>query len=361
MNYPKRILIVDDEPFNVELMEALVASFGHEPESAHDGFEALDKVNEKTDLILMDVMMPEMDGFEVTRRIREESDFRDVPIVMVTGLSSSKDRLRAVKVGANDFISKPVDRIELKVRIESLLKMKEAQDDIKRHKATLEETVQKRTASLQKALDELNQAQAQIFGAYLDTLHRLSIASEFKDEGTAEHIRRMSNYCAIIALHLGLPPREVELIHNASPMHDVGKIGIPDAIILKPDRLNADEWDTMQQHSIIGARILSGSSSELLQVGELIAMSHHEKWDGTGYPQGLAGKDIPLYGRICAVADVFDALTSRRPYKEAFSNEKAFTIMAESRGTHFDPEILDVFFKLKKEIIEIQKKYIEES
>ena len=359
MNTPKRLLIADDEPFNLELMEVLVTSFGHECETARDGFEALNKMNRDIDLILLDVMMPGMDGFEVARRIRENSELKDIPIVMVTGLDGKDDRLRAVKVGANDFIAKPVDRMELKIRTDSLLKMKEAQDEIKQHKAMLEETVQKRTASLQKAIEELNEAQRLTYNAHLDTIQRLSIASESKDEGTAEHIKRMSRYCAIIAQGLGLPAAEVDLILHASPMHDVGKIGIPDAIILKPGRLDPHEWRIMKEHAAIGARILSGSSSELLRTGEIIALSHHEKWDGTGYPKGLGRENIPFYGRICAVADVFDALTSNRPYKKAVPSEEAFSILREERGTHFDPEVLDIFFGLKDNITAIQKKYSE--
>ncbi len=167
----------------------------------------------------------------------------------------------------------------------------------------------------------------------------------------------MSNYCAIIARVLHLPPGEVEVILHASPMHDVGKIGIADAILLKPGKLDNDEWDIMKQHTTMGGRILSGSSSDLLLAGEVIALSHHEKWDGSGYPKGLAGEDIPLFGRICAVADVFDALISERPYKKAFSNEKAYEILREGRGTQFDPKVLDAFFKRLDKVVAIQEQY----
>lgn len=190
--------------------------------------------------------------------------------------------------------------------------------------------------------------------AHLDTLHRLALAAEYKDKETVLHILRMSRYCAILARGLHLPPSDVEIILHASPVHDVGKIGIPDAILLKPGKLDREEWILMKQHATIGAHILSGSRSRLVQVGQIIAKSHHEKWDGSGYPEGLAKENIPLWGRICAVADVFDALTSKRPYKEAFSNEKAFKILKEERGKHFDPRIIDVFFEQLDDVLAIQ-------
>ena len=359
MTTPKRILIVDDEELNRDLMEAMIASFGHVPGLATNGLEALEKLTSDFDLVLLDVMMPGMDGFEVAQKIRENQEINDIPIIMVTGLSSQKDRLQAVKAGVNDFISKPVDRVELNVRTDSMLKIKEAQDAIKQHRAILEETVEERTASLRKTLKELKEAQRLTYQAHLDTIRRLAIASEYRDEDTALHLNRMGNYCAIVARGLGLPADEVDLILHASPMHDVGKIGIPDAILLKPGKLNEAEWEIMKQHPIIGSRILSGSSSELLEAGEIIALSHHEKWDGTGYPKELSGEGIPLYGRICAIADVFDALTNNRPYKKAFSSDKAFEILGEGRGIHFDPKVVDVFFDQADEVVEIQKRFTE--
>jgi putative two-component system response regulator len=359
MTTPKRILIVDDEELNRDLMEAMIASFGHVSELATNGPEALEKLTPDFDLVLLDVMMPGMDGFEVAQKIRENQEINDIPIIMVTGLSSQKDRLKAVKAGVNDFISKPVDRVELNVRTDSMLKIKEAQDEIKQHRVMLELTVERRTVSLRKTLKELEEAQRLTHQAHLDTIRRLAIASEYRDEDTALHLNRMGNYCAIVARGLGLPADEVDLILHASPMHDVGKIGIPDAILLKPGKLNEAEWEIMKQHPIIGSRILSGSSSELLEAGEIIALSHHEKWDGTGYPKGLTGEDIPLYGRICMIADVFDALTNIRPYKKAFSSDKAFEILGEERGTSFDPKVADVFFDQVDEVVEIQKRFTE--
>ena len=354
---PKRILVVDDEELNCELLEAMLEIMGYDSEIARDGFEALAKLKLDIDLVLLDVMMPGMDGYEVARRIRQNPEVGDVPIIMVTALTSKEDRLRSVEVGANDFISKPVDKTELKVRTASLLKMKEAQDALKDHMAKLEGMVAKRTADLRKALLEMAEAQRRTHQAHLDTIQRLAIAAEYKDEDTAAHIHRMSRYCALLAKELKLPPGEVELVFHASPMHDVGKIGIPDNILLKPGKLSGEEWKTMRKHTEIGTRILSQSSSEVLEAGETIALSHHEKWDGSGYPNGLTGEDIHIWGRICAVADVFDALTSTRPYKKAFSNEKALEILKQGRSKHFDPRIVDVFFENLDEVMAIQNQY----
>jgi len=298
-----------------------------------------------------------MDGFEVCRRIRLDPAGADVPVIMVTSLASKEDRLRAVEVGANDFIAKPVDKTELRVRSASLLKMKEAQDALKRYQAHLEEIVADRTASLRKALEEMAEAQRLAYRAQIDTVERLAIVAEYKDEITGKHIQRMSEYCAIIARALKLPPGEVELILHASRMHDVGKIAVPDSILRKPASLDEAEWSIMRQHPSVGGHILDNSTSQLLKAGRVIALCHHERWDGTGYPNGIIGDQIPLWGRICAVADAFDAITSERPYKPARSNDEAFRILRAGRGQQFDPEVVDAFFESAEEIFAAQAKY----
>jgi putative two-component system response regulator len=351
------LLIVDDEELNRELLEGLVECLGHTSELAGDGQEALARLCPAIDLVLLDVMMPGMDGLEVARRIRAHPEYGDLPIVMVTALAEKADRLRAVEAGANDFITKPVDRTELRVRTGSLLKMKAAQDEVKRHQAELEALVQTRTSALRLALTEVVDAQEETHRAHLDTIRRLGMAAECRDGQTAAHLERVGRYCAVLGRRLGLPEHEVEILRYASLMHDVGKIGTPDAILRKPGPLTADEREQMQQHTLIGASLLRDSASELLQAGEIIVLSHHEKWDGSGYPNGLRGEEIPLYGRICAVADVFDALTSPRPYKETFSNEQAYATLRSGRGTHFDPVILDLFFAHLDEITAIQQQY----
>ncbi|MBN2601528.1 MAG: response regulator [Candidatus Marinimicrobia bacterium] len=357
----KRILIVDDDEQIRMILGEFLTMQGNEFETASDGLEALAKVKLDIDLVLMDVNMPNMDGYEVIRRIRSEPEYRDLPIIMVTAMASREDRLRAVRAGANDFIAKPIDQTELEVRTMSLLRMKDIQDTIKRHKSELEDKVQQRTAALRKSLDEMVDAQRKTYDAYLDTIRRLAIAAEYRDEGTAAHIMRMSNYAAVLAKGLNFSPGQIEIVLQASPMHDVGKIGIPDGILLKKGSLEDKEWEIMRQHTIIGSRILQESRSDFLKAGEEIAATHHEKWDGSGYPKGLKGENIPRLGRICAVADVFDALTTKRPYKEAFSNEEAFDIIKKGRETHFDPEVVDVFFDKIAEIETVQDKYHEGS
>ena len=359
-NRSHRVLIVDDEEMNRELLVDLMTSLGHECETASDGFEALVKLELDIDLVLLDVMMPGLDGYDVVKRIRENPSTHDLPIIMITALSSREDRIRAIEAGANDFISKPIDKTELVARTRSLLQMKEALDKLKRTRAELETIVERRTKALRKALEDMAKAQRNIYKAQLDTIARLAIAAEYRDEQTASHIYRVSEYSALLAEGLHLPPRDVEIIRQAAPMHDVGKIGIPDAILLKKGRLSNEEREIMKQHTVIGARILSGSCSPLLQAGEIIALTHHEKWDGSGYPRGLAGKDIPLWGRICAVADVFDALTTERPYKEAIPNDEAFEMLIRGRGSHFDPKLVDVFVEQREAVEKIQRKYNKE-
>ena len=356
-NQRSRILVIDDDDVTRKITEVLVQSLGHHAEPARDGIEGLAKLQLGVDLVLLDVVMPGLDGFEVCRRIRQDPCGRDVPVIMVTSMVSREDRLRAVEAGANDFIAKPVDATELRIRSASLLKMKEAQDALKTYQARLEEMVEQRTASLRKALDEMAEAQRLAYLAQLDTVERLAIVAEYKDKVTARHIERMSEYCAVIARGMKLPPGEVEVIMHASRMHDVGKIAVPDAILRKPSSLDGSEWSVMRLHPTIGSVILDNSTSKILQAGCVIALCHHERWDGYGYPAGLVGEDIPLVGRICAVADVFDAITSERPYKPAYSNDDALRLLREGRGTQFDPQILDVFLENLDEILAVQARF----
>jgi putative two-component system response regulator len=353
----KRILVIDDDAGIRRITETLVEELGHTVEPARDGIEGLAKLQLGIDLVLLDVVMPGLDGFDVCRRIRQDPYGKDVPVIMVTSLETRDYRLQAVEAGANDFIAKPVDDAELRIRCASLLKMKAAQDELKRYQAHLEEMCEERTASLRQALEQMAQAQRLAYQAQLETVERLATLAEYKDKVTGRHIQRMSEYCAVIARGLKLPDAEVELILHGSRMHDVGKIAVPDAILRKPGSLDPAEWKVMRAHSTIGSVILDNSSSKILQAGRLIALHHHERWDGRGYPSGLTGTDIPLWGRICAVGDVFDAVTSERPYKPAFPNEEALELLREGRGKHFDPQVIDVFFECLDEILAIQQKY----
>ena len=346
-----RILVVDDEVRNLRLMEAMLIPLGYDVILAGDGEEALEKVRAlPPDVILLDIMMPRMDGFEVARRLKENEETTIIPIVMVTALRKVADRVKALEVGADDFLSKPVERTELRARVQSLVKVKAYNDHMRDYRKELEAEVAKRTEQLRQAFERIKVAS-------LDTIYRLSRAAEYKDEDTGEHILRMSNYSAAIARQMGQDEATVEAILYAAPMHDVGKIGIPDHILLKPGKLDPDEWEIMKQHTIIGGRILEGADAEFIKLAEVIALTHHERWDGSGYPGGLKGAEIPLAGRVTAIADVFDALTSKRPYKEAFSLEKSFAIIKDGRGSHFDPAVVDAFFAVQDEILSIKEEY----
>jgi putative two-component system response regulator len=251
-----------------------------------------------------------------------------------------------IEAGCDDFISKPVEKVEILARVRSLLKVKAYNDLMSNYRKELETEVALRTEELKQALEKIK-------AASLETIYRLSRAAEYKDKDTGAHIQRMSLYSAALARSMGLEEKMVETILYAAPMHDLGKIGIPDSILLKPGSLDAAEWEIMKQHSAIGGEILKGSEAEFIRMGETIALTHHEKWDGSGYPKGLRGIEIPIAGRIAAIADVFDALTSRRPYKEPFSVERSLAIIEEGRGVAFDPEVVDGFFAIKEEILKI--------
>ena len=345
------ILVVDDQLQNIELLEAFLAPQGYCILRAHSGDEALSMLDEHAiDLVLLDVMMPGMNGFEVTCRIREKPSFRQLPIMLVTALREKDDHIKGVEAGCDDFISKPVDKIELLARVRALLKVKAYHDLIDDYQKQLESEIAART-------QELHQALADTKTASLEIIRRLSSASECKDEATGQHICRMSHYAAAVAKQMGLDSAKVELILYAAPMHDLGKIGIPDRILLKPAKLSPLEWEIMKKHTLIGADILKNSEIELLRTAEVIARTHHEKWDGSGYPAGLRGLEIPLYGRIVAIADVFDAMTSTRPYKAAISMDTTLDTIRAGKGNHFDPEVVDAFFEILDEIRAIKQAY----
>jgi putative two-component system response regulator len=353
-----RLLVVDDDELNREMITAQLRTLGYDPVVVNDGFEALATVDETFDLILLDVMMPGMDGCETCRRIREEKGLTDLPIIMVTALSSREDQLRAVESGANDWITKPVDRNELRVRTDSQLKMKAAQDALKKHQRDLESTVRARTAELRRALEQVTSEKERTHEAYMDTMQRLALAAEFRDGFmAAAHIRCIGNYCAVLARGMGLPEETAEMLLHASPIHDIGLLGIPEDIIRKGDVRNHEEETYYRDHTVLGARLLSGARSDLLRAAEVIALSHHEKWDGSGFPHGRAGEAIPLFGRICAVADTFDSITAYNGGEWRASNEDAKEVLMAGRGTDFDPQVIDAFFARWDEIEAIQRRF----
>lgn len=351
-----RIMVIDDEERNLRLIEAMLIPHGYEVFKANDGETGLKLVNKiAPDVILLDIMMPGLDGFEVTKRLKKSNETSRIPIIIVTALTEIEERVKALELGADDFLSKPVDKSELVARVKSLVKVKAYNDHILNYQRELEEEVAKRTGELQLALSRIKTMS-------LDTIFHLSRAAEYKDEDTGAHIKRMSNYAACIAKRMGLPDEDVESILYAAPMHDVGKIGIPDRILLKPGKLNSEEWIIMCTHTSIGEKILTGSDSEFIKLGAVIALNHHEKWDGSGYPRGLRGEEIPLPVRIITIADVFDALTSRRPYRlYEFSSDEAYKIIEKTNKIHFDPSVFDVFKNCWNEILKIKDEYSNES
>lgn len=344
------ILIVDDEEYNLDVLEQLLTMKGYQVLCTSSGPEALQVIEkEEIDLILLDAMMPGMDGYDVLKAIKSVSE-RYLPVIMVTALDGKEDKIRALEEGSDDFLNKPINRYELYARVYTLLRTRHYYRQIVHANKRLEEEVVRRTRELEETLAKLENSNRKI-------IEHLSAAAEFKDPETAAHIQRISYYCGVLARALGMSPEEVDMMVQASPMHDIGKIGVPDHILLKPGKLTYEEFEKMKEHTAIGYKILYGSESPLLRLASEIAISHHEKYDGSGYPRGLAGDEIPLSGRIVAIVDVFDALTSRRPYKEPFPNEKAYQIIREGSGTHFDPEIVQLFFANIAEIVRIQQEY----
>lgn len=342
-----RILIVDDEPGNVRVLEELLALAGYrEVHSTTDPsrVEAL-YGHLEPDLILLDLHMPVLDGFAVMQRLSTLIDAGDyLPILVLTADISHESKRAALRSVAKDFLVKPFDHEEVLARVANLLDARSLHVQLRLHGETLERGVNQRTAELAQTVDRLERAEHDLRLAQEETIHRLALAAEFHDDETSRHIERMSRSCAILADRAGKDQEECELLRLAAKMHDVGKIGIPDAVLHKPGRLTADEYEVIKTHTAIGHQILEDSKSDLARCGATVAWTHHEKVDGTGYPRGLRGEQIPLGGRIAAIADVFDALTTDRVYRPAFALPDALTIMQDGRDTHFDADLLDVFF-----------------
>jgi len=345
-----KILVVDDQELNLRLIEAMLAPMDYAIFFARDGLEAL-KMTKKIapDLILLDVMMPKLNGFEVTRKLKAEDETRGIPIVIVTSLSDVEDRVRALDYGADDFLSKPVERTELEARVKSLLKVKAYHDHLQQYQENLEKEVAIKTEKLKNALDQIKLAS-------LDTIFCLSRAAECKDEETSNHIQRVSEFAALVATKMGIDREATHRIRYSAPLHDIGKIGIPENILLKPGKLNPAEWEIMKLHTVIGSRILEESETDYLKVGKSIALTHHEKWNGKGYPKGLKAAEIPIEGRITAIVDAFDALTNKRPYRNPIALNEAFEYIDREKGIHFDPTVVDAFFGVKEDILSIKRK-----
>ena len=332
------ILVVDDAPENIDVLSGILSKY-YKIKAAINGEKAL-KIAFATppDLILLDIMMPGMDGHQVIRKLKEDPRTKNIPVIFVTAKGEVPDEALGFELGAVDYITKPVSPPIVLARVQAQLALYDQSRE-------LERKVQQRTA-------ELNQSRQEI-------IKRLGRAAEFKDNETGMHVIRMSYYSRIIAKAIGMDDEQADLLLNAAPMHDIGKIGIPDRVLLKPGKLDDDEWNLMRQHPEFGANIIGEHDSELLKMSLIVARTHHEKWNGKGYPNGLAGEDIPLVGRIVAIADVFDALTTERPYKDAWPVEKAVNLIKEEAGQHFDPDLAKAFVDCLPEILAIKEKYAE--
>ncbi|GAB4267052.1 MAG: two-component system response regulator [Methylomicrobium sp.] len=343
----ERILIVDDEPANLKLLERLLGQQGYRNLIlVDDPRRVVARYQEaRTDLILLDINMPYWDGYQVIEQLKAIDDPLLPPIVILTAQHGKDFLLRALNAGARDFITKPFDRNELLMRVYNLLQAQLAHRLLYDQKTVLQDMVDART-------EELHRTRLQI-------VQCLGRAAEYRDEETGNHILRMSHMCALLAHAVGWSERQCDLILNASPMHDIGKIGIPDAILLKPGKFEPHEWEIMKTHAVIGAQLLVGDDSDLLRMAHDIALTHHEKWDGSGYPNGLSGENIPQAGRIAAVADVFDALTSVRPYKKAWAVDDALNFIKDNRGKHFDPVLVDLFEQRFPAILEIRERFVD--
>ncbi|HWA75560.1 MAG TPA: two-component system response regulator [Polyangiaceae bacterium] len=330
------VLIVDDAPESIDVLRGVLGA-DYQVKAAIHASVALELVESSPpDLILLDVMMPDMDGYEVCRRLKDNPLTAGIPIIFVTTLSDAGSEARGLELGAVDYITKPYVPSLVRSRVRTHV-------TLHRHSLSLEAQVRERTAELLETR--------------LEIIRRLGRAGEYRDNETGMHVLRMSHIARLVALRLGVSEGEAELVLQAAPMHDVGKIGIPDRILLKPGPLDRDEWDLMKRHTTIGAEIIGDHPSELLRTARVIALRHHERWDGSGYPDGLSGEAIPKIARVVAIADVFDALLSERPYKAPWTVEATVATLREQSGRHFEPSAVAALLEVLPECLALRAKY----
>lgn len=353
------IMIVDDEQLNIDVAETYLEDAGyHQFVSTTDSTQAINDIRKHNpDVVLLDIMMPEVSGLDILAEMNADTAMRHIPVIVLTASTDSNTKLQSLRLGTSDFLSKPVDPCELLLRLRNVLAAKSHRDHLARYSDELAERVAFRTRQLAASRERIIQC--------------LARAAEFRDDATGQHVVRVGRYAGVLARELGLDADRASTIEQAAQLHDVGKIGIPDAILSKPGKLTDEEYEFIKRHCEFGLRIIQpmleqesfevgvdcaeeDSGLTILETAAIIAGTHHEKWDGSGYPNGLSGEDIPLEGRITAVVDVYDAISSARPYKEAFSDEKCLKIIAEGRGTHFDPQVVDAFLARIDDILEIK-------
>jgi putative two-component system response regulator len=362
-----KIMIIDDEPINVKVARKYLKLEGYEnfvtTTESREAMALIEK--ERPDLILLDIMMPHISGLDILAALRADERWQHLPVIILTAANDQATKRRALELGCSDFLAKPVDPTELIPRLHNVLMVKRHHDHMERYSHELEAEVLRRTAELARSRQEV--------------IHCLARAAEFRDDDTGRHVFRVGRYARLIGAAMGWAGERLNMLEQAAQLHDIGKIGIPDSILLKPGKLGPEELEimhkhagfgkrimealpdhesnTLRSHTELGSRLLQDTDSPILALASVISLSHHEKWDGSGYPLGMAGEDIPIEGRITAVADVFDALSSKRPYKPPFPIQRCFEILEEGRGKHFDPVVLDAFFRCRPEIIQTQIKY----
>jgi putative two-component system response regulator len=364
-----KIMIVDDEPYNLLLVRKYLENEGYSNFVTTSDASAAERMckQQDPDLLLLDIMMPGVSGLDILRSLRDDLRTPPLPVLILTASTEAETKKVALELGATDFLSKPLDPNDLLPRVRNALVVKACHDRLKRYSEELEELVQRRTCELSASRQEV--------------IHCLARAAEFRDDDIGKHILRVGRYAALIGMELGFSEARAELLELAAQLHDVGKIGIPDSILRNPGKLDPEQYAMIQKHcgfakkilqpmdgaelerlrghAHLGAELLNPSRSPLLILAAQIAQTHHEHWDGNGYPLGLAGEDIPLEGRITAVADAYDALSAARHYKPALPRAKCFAALEEGRGTHFDPTVLDAFFARSDEIVQVQIEYMD--
>lgn len=356
---PAEILVVDDCEINRDLLARRLAARGHHVVCASDGREAIDTLHNghRFDLVLLDILMPGVNGYQVLQHMKADSGLRYIPLIVISAVDTMESVVKCIKGGADDYLTKPCNPVLLEARVNACLEKKRLHDHEEHQRQQLQQYSRTLEQRIQEQVDKISSSQ-------LTTIFAMSKLAESKDEETGAHLERMREYCRILAERLAEtePYKEainqsfINCIYAASPLHDIGKVGIPDHVLLKRGRLDAQEWEVMKTHPVIGAETLRAVDEQhpgnaFVEMGIQIAECHHEKWDGSGYPYGLKGKEIPLAARILALADVYDALTSARCYKDAFSHDKSRAIILESSGSHFDPAIVRAFSEREEEFV----------